>query len=256
MRRADLSMMVNNSIADEVQKIHKLPVRPLVIRNMANQWRIDPEVCLEKRKELCDRLQLPISTFLIMYHGGILRNRGIENLIHASARMDNIAVVILGNGESGYKQEIKTLANNVGFTHKLLFLDAVPVADLWQFVGAVDVGSVLIQNTCQSYYYSLPNKLFENVQAETPIIGSNFPEIECVVKQYKIGLCCDSGNVDDIMNVINQIKNDNILFNNLKYNIKLAKSELSWEKEKMILSNIYEKEFTKYQSRSKLNIRG
>jgi glycosyltransferase involved in cell wall biosynthesis len=243
MRRVAFSMMVNDSIADEVQKIHRLQLRPIVVRNMANLWEMDPEICLNKRIEICDLLRVPISTFLVMYHGGIMRNRGIENLILASAKIDHLAVIILGYGAESYKEEIRDLAEKIGFADKILFIDAVSVTDLWQFVGAVDIGSVLIQNSCQSYYYSLPNKLFESIQAETPIIGSNFPEIERVVNKYKIGLCCDPHDPNTIAATIQILKTNITLYSELKSNTQKAKRLLSWEKEENILSEAYQNLF-------------
>ncbi|MBL0311102.1 MAG: glycosyltransferase [Holophagaceae bacterium] len=168
----------------------------------------------------------------------------MENLILASAKIDNLAVVILGYGDESYMQEIRAISKNIGFADKVLFIDAVPVADLWQFVGAVDVGSVLIQNTCQSYYYSLPNKLFESIQAETPIIGSNFPEIERVVNKYKIGLCCDPHDLNTIANTIQIFKTNKTLYSELKSNTQKAKGLLCWEKEEHVLFEAYKALFT------------
>ena len=47
--------MVNDSIADEVQKIHKLKQRPIVVRSTPEKWAVDPEETKKKRRELLDR---------------------------------------------------------------------------------------------------------------------------------------------------------------------------------------------------------
>ena len=59
MKRCVLSIMVNDSIADEVQRIHKLKERPLVIRNVPEYWNIDPEICKQTRKELLEQFDIP-----------------------------------------------------------------------------------------------------------------------------------------------------------------------------------------------------
>ena len=41
MRRCAFSIMVNDSIADEVQKIHALKQRPVVIRSTPYCWELD-----------------------------------------------------------------------------------------------------------------------------------------------------------------------------------------------------------------------
>ncbi|MBL0311103.1 MAG: glycosyltransferase [Holophagaceae bacterium] len=80
MRKTAFSIMVSDSIADEVQKIHHLQTRPIVVRNMHNHWEINQENCMNKRIEICDLLRVPVSTFLVMYHGAIMRNRGLKIL--------------------------------------------------------------------------------------------------------------------------------------------------------------------------------
>ena len=46
------SIVVNDSIADELVRIYKLNKRPVVIRNIPNKWDVDLKVCEETRREL------------------------------------------------------------------------------------------------------------------------------------------------------------------------------------------------------------
>ena len=52
MNRCAFSIMVNDSIADEVQRIHKLKERPIVVRSTPDCWEIDESVCQQKKQEL------------------------------------------------------------------------------------------------------------------------------------------------------------------------------------------------------------
>lgn len=54
MKQCVFSMMVNDSIAEEVQRIHKLPEKPIVIRNIPYKSRIEVEVWKNIRKEFND----------------------------------------------------------------------------------------------------------------------------------------------------------------------------------------------------------
>ena len=51
MKRCAFSIMVNDSIADEVQQIHKLKERPIVVRSTPNNWQIDSKACKKVREE-------------------------------------------------------------------------------------------------------------------------------------------------------------------------------------------------------------
>lgn len=52
IRDSAFTIVVNDSIADELVKIYGLKERPVVVRNIPNKWMIDPDVCKETRKEL------------------------------------------------------------------------------------------------------------------------------------------------------------------------------------------------------------
>lgn len=236
-----LNLMVNDTIADEVQKLHGIKIRPTVIRNIPPLWELNNATCAIQRLEFCNKLKVPNSTFLIMYHGGITSERGIEQLIQAIPFTNETAAIILGNGEIGYMQKLKYLAKNLQISQKILFHDAVPQQDLWKYVGAVDVGVCILQNVCINHYYALPNKLFENIQSLTPVIGSNFPEIQRIIDSYHIGICCDPSIPRNIANSIEHLYSNKNFYNYCKENLIQAKFDLCWEKEKIRLATAYNK---------------
>lgn len=52
IKRSAFMIVVNDSIADEVTRIHHLKKRPVVARNTPNRWTVDEKVCAEKRREI------------------------------------------------------------------------------------------------------------------------------------------------------------------------------------------------------------
>jgi len=44
--------------------------------------------------------------------------------------------------------------------------------------ASVDIGVSLIENLSTSYYYALPNKLFEYIMADVPVVVSNLPQMK------------------------------------------------------------------------------
>ena len=239
MRKTAFNMMVNDTIAEEVKKLHHLREIPLVVRNIPAEWDPKEEICREQRIAFCHELQLPEETFLLMYHGVLTNGRGIENVVRAIAALEKVAVILLGYGESSYVATIKSLIESLGVEQKVLFHKAVPQGDLWQFIGAADAGMVLIENVCLSYYYSLPNKLFENIQSLTPVIGSNFPEISQIIDSYEIGLCCNPADPREIATAIEAMRTDKDKYAFYKKRLGAAKKELSWENEKIRLQKAY-----------------
>lgn len=239
MRQCDFSMMVNDSIADEVQRIHHLTQRPVVVRNVPPYWILDEKKTKLIRTKLCGELNVSEDMFLAMYHGGILHYRGIEQFLQAVAKTKNTAAVILGNGEESYVQSLQQLANGLNIAHRVLFHSAVSFSELPSFVAAVDVGVGFINPTCRSYYFALPNKLFENIQGLTPLIVSNLPEMASVINHYQIGLAVDFGSVDALACAIERMKSDTIFYRTCKENLIQAKRELCWENELKVLEAAY-----------------
>lgn len=238
MTRCAFSIMVNDSIADEVQRIHKLEQRPIVVRSTPEKWTIDPAEIQKVRREYAAAFcsENPI----LMYHGAVTSGRGIEKLLEVVKAMPEVNAVILGNGSEHYLGGLKKLAAEYGIEKRVLFHPAVPIGELWKYVGAADIGMVTIPAVVKSYYYMLPNKFFENVQSETPVIGSDFPEITRLVHQYGLGLLCNPESTEEICACVNRMITDQELYNTCKQNTLKAKEALCWEKEKQVLKAAYE----------------
>lgn len=240
MKRCAFSIMVNDSIADEVQRIHRLKERPVVARNVPPYWELNSFETTRVRSDFLNKLGLPENTFLVMCHGAIVPSRGIEPMLQAVARIPETAAVILGNASnSKYLSSLHALCTKLNIMDRVLFHSAVPVGVLRNYVGAVDVGACLIVGSHRSYYLSLPNKFFENIQSLTPLIVSDFPEMGKLINSYGIGLAADPENVEEIAAAIRRMKDDREFYATCKENLKQAKEELCWEKEKNTLRQAY-----------------
>lgn len=241
MKRCVLSIVVNDSIADELQQIHGLKYRPTVVRSTPHNWKLDRNAIEATRVRICNTMGIPNDMFLVMYHGAIAPERSIEVLVEAVSRNQDIAAVILGNASSrSYLDELQRRAEELGITNRILFHPAVSIKDLYKYVGAADLGIVLASGTYKSYYLSLPNKFFENIQALTPIIAPAFPEMKRLVEKYGIGLVVDLGNDSEVDAAIQKMRTDKDYYVQCKANLQLAKQELCWENEKNVLVSAYE----------------
>lgn len=241
IKRSAFSIMVNNSIADEVQKIHRLKERPVVARNVPPYWELDPEETARVRRELLSALHMPEDGFLVMFHGGLQPNRGIEDLLRASAMTPGIGTVVLGNApDPAYAESLRALAGELGIQDRVLFHPAVPLETLRSYVGAADAGcSLFIGTKYRSYYFSLPNKFFESIQSATPLIASDLPEQRRIIQEYNIGLLVEPEKPEEIAEAIRRMRDDREFYAACKENMKRAKRELCWEKEKEALKEAY-----------------
>ena len=241
MKRCAFSMMVNDSIADEVQKIHRLKERPVVVRNIAPYWELDPERTAAARKELLDSFsQLPENPFLIMHHGAVTTDRGIEEMIELVSRLPHIVAVILGNPATiEYLDGLKRQCREKGVEGRMIFHPAVPVEILRHYVSAADLSVDAGSMRCVSYRFSLPNKFFESIQSETPLVFNQYPDTTKIMEHYQLGIVANTSDPDTLETAVERMRTDKKYYAACKEHLKLAKKELCWENEKEVLKCAY-----------------
>ena len=243
IKRCAFAIMVNDSIADEVQRVHKLKQRPIVARNIPPYWTLDENKIQAVRRSYLEKLNAPEDVFIAMYHGIVVPFRGIEVLLQAVSRLSGVCAVILGNGSEDYLASLKALCAELNISDRVLFHPAVPIEILRNYVGASDVGVMSGDKgviDLPNSVYSLPNKFFENIQSLTPVI-SNRPETTRITEQYQIGLSAPPGDDVALSEKIEKLRDDKEFYQSCKRNLERAKKDLCWENEKSALAKAYQK---------------
>jgi len=151
----------------------------------------------------------------------------IEKLRHEFA---NIKLLLIGKGElkSEIENEIKkrNLQNEV-----LIFGPYSPEQYILMPSVKKIIGLCVIEPLGLSYFYSLPNKVFEYIQHQIPFIASDFPEIRNIVRKYNLGILVNPTNFEDVFSATLELIINDDLYENLKQNCKIALNELNWESE-------------------------
>lgn len=237
IRRVDLALMVGDKIADGVQEIYSLKIRPTVVRNIPPYWHLEPEKSAIIRRRFLEVMKLSPQGFLLMYHGGIDQGRGIEYAIRAIPFLpDDIGLIIMGyEADSGMIDYFRRLVQEKDVAHRVFFHPAVPVTELKDYIGAVDVELVLQSAWCINILYSLPNKFFESIQACVPLLCCDLPEMGKIVRQYDIGLLVNEDDEKSVAEAVMELREDKALYERLKDNMQKAKEELCWEQESLKL---------------------
>lgn len=174
----DAVSVVSEPIGDWYRGKYRLD-RVWVVRNVPERAENTPAPTFLLR----ERLGIPESEFVVLYQGLLAPGRGIQMLIDAfqNVRADR-HLVFLGFGP--LEERIRQLATSRANVH---FHPAVPPAELREFTASADVGLVQTEDTCLSYHLSLPNKLFEYIEAGIPVMSSDLPCTRAVVEEFKCG---------------------------------------------------------------------
>ena len=173
---------------------------------------------------------------VIIYQGAINVYRGIENMVDAMQYIDDAVLCLFGDGD--VREAIKNRIESKGLSDKVIMKGRVPLEQLHGYTRQADLGLSLEEDKGMNYRYALPNKLFDYIHAEIPVLVSELHEMKKIVDQYKVGNTIDSTDPKLIADKIIEMLSNPGAINQWKSNAKLAKEELCWEKEQQVLKQI------------------
>jgi glycosyltransferase involved in cell wall biosynthesis len=132
----------------------------------------------------------------VLYFGRFSWEKGVRTLIEAAKLLPDIPFVFAGQGETEYQEQMKNVPNiqNLGFK-------------------SGDELDVLIRQAkfsiCPSEWYeNCPFSIMESQMRGTPVVGANIGGIPELIENGETGELFESGNVDDLVRVIQKLWND------------------------------------------------
>jgi glycosyltransferase involved in cell wall biosynthesis len=182
--RATRVVTTNDAYADVLATRLDVP-RPLVVMNCSMRYvRPDP-----RARRFHDRLGLAVDRRVVLYHGGLFPERGIEQLFDAIESVPNAELVLMGYGV--LEDALRTRIAASDGTSRVHLLPAVPPEELHDWVAAADVVAMPIQPTTLNHRLTTPNKLFEAMAAGVPVVASDLPGMASIVTETGCGVLCD-----------------------------------------------------------------
>jgi len=229
--KVKFAITVNQSIADLYKNEYGTEFS--IIRNV-------PEVSLpflDEPQEIRKQLKLPTDKKIIILQGaGINIQRGAEEAVEAIKYLPQCVLLIVGSGD--IISELKNQVREMQIVDQVIFVDKQPLSILRKYTHSADIGLSLDKDTNLNYRYSLPNKIFDYIQAEIPILASNLPEVKNVIFTYDVGRISENHDPEKIASLLNEMLNDSKQQIIWKRNLNNAAKELNWEKEQEKLIKI------------------
>jgi len=235
IQQAAFSITVCESISEHLEKQYRIP-KPLVIRNTPYARNVisDPSRILRTKLKFHD------DDFVAVYLGILAKNRGITDILEALPLTDSrIKFVALGPMNPAFVDTFNELVDRLKISNRVFYHEPVPSEEVSTWISSCDLSLTTMNRACLSYVYTLPNKLFESVQARLPIIGPDSPEIIRIVNRYTCGITYKDGDSVDLANKITKLFEDRELLKKYKAGTEEAAKDLCWENEKKILIDAY-----------------
>ena len=143
---------------------------------------------------------------VVLYLGGLMGGRGLEQLVDAMALADRPQLVLLGDGQLA--EPLRTRASLRGIADRVHQLPPVPPDEVIAIAASADLGVSPIVPSCLNYRLSLPNKLFQYMAAGLPVVASDFPQVREVVEGSRCGVVADTTSPQSIATAIETVLAD------------------------------------------------
>ena len=227
IKYADKVICVSEAIADEYVKLYNIEKPALVLNT-------PPYTEIEKKDIFREKFDIKKDQTIFLYQGGLSSGRGIEILLDTFKTInDNQSVIVFmgyGELESLVQKSSETYAN-------IYFHEAVNPDVLLDYTSSADFGISTIEDSCLSYRYCLPNKIFEYLMAEIPVIASNLFEMKRLVEHNHIGVVAQQNTPQGLGEAIQKaVKLDK---KGLQQNIQKVKKIYNWQEQEKILLDVY-----------------
>lgn len=226
IKYVDLVITVSESIANDYIKLYNIK-KPTLVMNC-------PKFKDTSKSNIFrDKFGISQDKTIFLYQGLLTQGRGIEILLEYFKNEKNNVIVFMGHG----KLTGKVLSYSKKYPNNIYLHPSVPLDEVISHTASADFGIALIENICLSYYYCMPNKLFEFLMAGLPVIVSNSIEMKNFVNKNQVGIAMNTNNIEGLKEAINNIIS--LDKNKLIENVNNIKKSYSWEEQEKILINEY-----------------
>lgn len=233
--RADAVITVNNYLAAEMAKRYRVRL-PFVVLN-ATKWPAagpqgGPWNLFRERFGIAEEHQI------LLWQGWLSPHRGLEALVVAMKNLpENLDLVFMGYGDA--RVGLEAMASEAGLAERVHFKDAVGQDELLRWTSSADIGIIHYRPIDLNTYYASPNKLYEYIQAELPIVANDLPYLRDVVGGEGFGVVYKLETPADYVKAISMMREPGV-YERCRERLRERKAAYGWNSEEGKLFSIYE----------------
>ena len=240
--KIDYLISVNSYCVDRIKELHDIKVDATAISNSVKIDNLDAADSAKYNRIWHEKHKLSDGDIIAVFQGGINAVRNIDEWVTSLTLLPehiHIGFITFAKDITYYKE----LCDKLGISHRVHFEIELDWPEVIECLKAADFGFIPYQNSSNNAFAATPNKMYEFLVANLPIIaGTNLPQVAKFVSQNNIGYLFELNNsqsyADAFMNAIEWKKYSGT---GLQKAFKIANEKYSYAIEQEKLFGIYEK---------------
>lgn len=182
-----------------------------------------------------DQFGIPPRRKIMLYQGALNKSRGLELMINTMSLLPDWILVIAGTGD--LEKELKSLAKKKNQNNQIIFTGQLNFETLQSLTPLANIGLSLEEDAGLNYRFALPNKIFDYVKAQIPVIVSDLPEMARIVNNFHVGEVLKYRTPEDLASLIKKVQagNENIFY---QYYLNEAARHFIWSNNQKKLQNL------------------
>lgn len=216
------ALTVNEMIADIYAQKYKVPV--ISVRNMPLRKTVSADSSWKNKSKI------------VLYQGSINMGRGVDLIIDAMKFLPDYQFWVVGRGD-----ELEMLKKKAENQPNVIFKGFVKPKDLHAITTQAMLGLGVEHGIGASYLLGSANKIYDYIQANIPILLSDFPEHRKVIENYGVGelFANDKRTPEHLAECIRAICENEGKYQTFVENTRKAADILCWENEREKLKPFY-----------------
>lgn len=237
---ADEVITVSPQLAEFMRRDHGLPRTPTLVLNVPVPR--EGTAVLLPRPSVRDACGLGPSVPLAVYSGVLRGVRGVDDVVVALPDVPelHLAVVCVPTAQTPQAHATRELAQTHGVADRVHLVDAVPVADVVDYLSSASIGVIPIRGGWTSYDYCLPNKFFECLTAGLPLVVSDLPTMSGFVRAEGLGETFTPGDPATLAAALRHVLDGLDTYREAVRRSTL-RVDSAWRHQEVVLREIYER---------------
>jgi glycosyltransferase involved in cell wall biosynthesis len=219
-------LTVGRGLANEYEK--HFNIRPTVVTNANNYYEVEPASVFESKIRL-------------IHHGIATPSRRLELMIDVMTHLDqrftlDMMMLTPGFASKKTREYLEELRKRAEADKRIRMIPPVKSSEVVTAIRNYDIGIFLLPPVNFNYENTLPNKLFDFIQARLGVAIGPTPEMAEIVRQYSIGVVADDFTAENLAKKLNQLSKMDI--ERFKKNASEAAKDLNAEANAVTLNKL------------------